>query len=111
MDEPESHEDVSGEETPDGVPAKELTIALDRLEEALHQCNLCRDTLFVVLPDDERFAFASTNDLFYDLGIYDQIEENIEQHGGYMIDEWQYVDKRQIPMDIRSRVRFTTEDS
>ena len=34
------------------------------------------------------------------------IEENIERHGGYMIDEWQYVDARQIPMDIRSRVRF-----
>ena len=35
----------------------------------------------------------------------DAIEENIKRHGGYMIDEWQYVDARQVPQDIRSRVR------
>ena len=47
-----------------------------------------------------------TDEIIYQLGIKDAIEENIKQHGGYMIDEWGYVDDRQIPMDIRSRVRF-----
>ncbi len=27
-----------------------------------------------------------------------------------MIDEWQYVDKRQIPIDIRSHIRFKSTD-
>ena len=26
-----------------------------------------------------------------------------------MIDEWQFVDSRQVPIDIRSRVRFKLE--
>ena len=42
--------------------------------------------------------------------IKDAVELNIKCNGGYMIDEWQFVDSRQVPMDIRSRVRFKLED-
>jgi hypothetical protein len=52
----------------------------------------------------------SADELMDELGIKEAIEENIERHGGYMIDEWQYVDHRQVPMDIRSRVRFVCPD-
>ena len=78
----------------------------DQLLRDIAACNLCTDTLEVMLPDDPKYGFMSTEDLFYELGIMKAIEESIEQHGGYMIDEWQFVDARQIPMDIRSRVRF-----
>ena len=46
----------------------------------------------------------------YILEVKSTIEKNITQHGGYMIDEWQYVDKRQIPIDIRSHIRFKSTD-
>ena len=78
----------------------------DQLLRDIAACNLCTDTLEVKLPEDPKYGFMSTEDLFYELGIMDAIEESIEQHGGYMIDEWQFVDARQVPMDIRSRVRF-----
>ena len=78
----------------------------DQLLRDIAACNLCTDTLEVKLPEDPKYGFMSTEDLFYELGIMEAIEESIEQHGGYMIDEWQFVDARQIPMDIRSRVRF-----
>ena len=78
----------------------------DQLLRDIAACNLCTDTLEVMLPDDPKYGFMSTEDLFYELGIMKAIEESIEQHGGYMIDEWQFVDARQVPMDIRSRVRF-----
>ena len=105
--EQEIEEDMVSVDTSDddGEP-REISVGLEELEDAIGRCNLCRDTLFVTLPDDPRFAFARTDDLFYDLGIKSLIEKSIECHGGYMIDEWQYVDKRQTPMDIRSRVRF-----
>ncbi len=85
---------------------RELTVPMDQVLEGIAQCNLCVDTLFVTLPKDLRYGFMSTEELFYDLELMEAIEENIERHGGYMIDEWQYVDARQVPMDIRSRVRF-----
>ena len=85
---------------------KELTVSADQVLEGIAACNLCIDTLHVVLPADKEYWFLSTEDLFFKLDIKDAIEENIEQHGGYMIDAWQYVDARQVPMDIRSRVRF-----
>ncbi len=78
----------------------------DQLLRDIAACNLCTDTLEVMLPDDPKYGFMSTEDLFYELGIMEAIEKSIEQHGGYMIDEWQFVDARQVPMDIRSRVRF-----
>ena len=82
-----------------------LTVKLADVEEVLENCNLCRDTLFVVCPDS--CAFSTTNDLMYP--IKDAVELNIKCNGGYMIDEWQFVDSRQEPMDIRSRVRFKLE--
>ena len=85
---------------------RELTIPLEQLEDAIKQCNLCVDTLIVTLPDSRDYWFMSSDELIYQLEIKTAIEENIKQHGGYMIDEWQYVDARQVPMDIRSRVRF-----
>ncbi len=78
----------------------------DQLLRDIAACNLCTDILEVKLPEDPKYGFMSTEDLFYELGIMDAIEESIEQHGGYMIDEWQFVDARQVPMDIRSRIRF-----
>ena len=51
----------------------------DQLLRDIAACNLCTDTLEVMLPDDPKYGFMSTEDLFYELGI---------------------------PMDIRSRVRF-----
>ena len=99
----ERYPDQEIEEEIDAEP-KEITVPVDKVLEGIAQCNLCIDTLFVTLTPD--YAFASTEDLFYDLGIMEAIEENIEQHGGYMIDQWQFVDTRQVPQDIRSRVRF-----
>lgn len=78
----------------------------DQLLRDIAACNLCTDTLEVKLPEDPKYGFMSTEDLFYELGLMEAIEKSIEQHGGYMIDEWQFVDARQVPMDIRSRVRF-----
>ena len=98
----DEEEDMVSEDTYE--EPKELTVPVDKVLEGISQCNLCIDTLFVTLSSD--YAFVSTEDLFYELGLMNAIEKNIEAHGGYMIDEWQYVDARQVPMDIRSRVRF-----
>lgn len=110
-DEGEVCSDVDeGEACPDAQveEPREITVPLENLKEKIKQCNLCIDTLFVILPDIEKFWFKSSSELIYQLGIKGAIEKNIEQHGGYMIDEWQYVDARQIPIDIKSRVRFKT---
>ncbi len=88
----------------DDADPKEITVPLSELDEALGIVNLCRDTLFIVLPDEPRYEFVDTGDLFYP--IMDKIEANIEAHGGHMIDEWRFVDSCQTPIDIRSRVRF-----
>ena len=102
--EQEIEEDMVSADT--SAEPRELTVPMDQVLEGIESCNLCIDTLFVTLPKGPEYAFASTEDLFYKLGILEAIEENIERHGGYMIDEWRYVDARQVPMDIRSRVRF-----
>lgn len=101
----ERNPDQEIEEEIDAEP-KELTVPVEQVLEGIAQCNLCIDTLFVTLPKDPKYGFMSTEELFHKLNLMEAIEENIERHGGYMIDEWQYVDARQIPMDIRSRVRF-----
>ena len=105
-DDEENEEDVPSMEENDDAESTTLTVKLADIEKALEECNLCRDTLFVLCPDD--YAFTSTNDLMY--SIKDAVELNIKCNGGYMIDEWQFVDSRQVPMDIRSRVRFKLED-
>ncbi|MBR5403862.1 MAG: hypothetical protein IK113_06530, partial [Bacteroidales bacterium] len=104
--EQEIEEDMVSVDTSADEEPKEITVPVDKIMEGISQCNLCIDTLIVSLQGHSEFAFASTEDLFYRLGIMEAIEENIKQHGGYMIDEWQYVDARQVPQDIRSRVRF-----
>lgn len=96
----EEQESIGAEEP------RELTVPVEKIMEGIEQCNLCIDTLIVNLQGHPEYAFASTEDLFYSLGIMEAVEENIKRHGGYMIDEWQYVDARQVPLDIRSRVRF-----
>ena len=104
--EQEIEEDMVSADTSTDAEPKEITVPVEKIMEGIAQCNLCIDTLFVSLQGHSEYAFASTEDLFYRLGIMEAIEENIKQHGGYMIDEWQYVDARQVPQDIRSRVRF-----
>lgn len=104
--EQEIEEDMVSVDTSADEEPKEITVPVEKIMEGIAQCNLCIDTLIVSLQGHSEFAFTSTDDLFYRLGIMEAIEENIKQHGGYMIDEWQYVDARQVPQDIRSRVRF-----
>ena len=88
----------------DTSESQEFTAGFEELDQALSQCNLCRDTLYLVLPDTPEYQFMDTNELFY--RIKDKVEANIKAHGGYMIDEWQFVDARQVLVDIRYRVRF-----
>lgn len=90
---------------PEEAP-REVTVSVDDVLDGIAQCNLCIDTLHVVCPSSPEYDFMSAEDLLFKLDIKDAVEKNIKRHGGYMIDEWQYVDARQIPMDIRSRVRF-----
>ena len=104
--EQEIEEDMVNADTSTDAEPKEITVPVEKIMEGIAQCNLCIDTLYISLKGHPEYDFASTDDLFYRLGIMEAIEENIKQHGGYMIDEWQYVDARQVPQDIRSRVRF-----
>ena len=82
----------------------EYITKLENVHEALKNCNLCQDTLFVELPDTPEYMFADTREVIGEL--MDAIEKNIEAHGGYMIDEWQFVDERQQPMSVLSHVRL-----
>ena len=104
--EQEIEEDMVSADTSTDAEPKEITVPVEKIMEGISQCNLCIDTLYISLKGHPEYDFASTDDLFYRLGIMEAIEDNIKQHGGYMIDEWQYVDARQVPQDIRSRVRF-----
>lgn len=104
--EQEIEEDMVSADTSADAEPKEITVPVEKIMEGIAQCNLCIDTLYISLKGHPEYDFASTEDLFYRLGIMEAIEENIKRHGGYMIDEWQYVDARQVPQDIRSRVRF-----
>ena len=104
--EQEIEEDMVSADTSADAEPKEITVPVEKIMEGISQCNLCIDTLYISLKGHPEYDFASTDDLFYRLGIMEAIEENIKRHGGYMIDEWQYVDARQVPQDIRSRVRF-----
>ena len=104
--EQEIEEDMVSVDTSTDAEPKEITVPVEKIMEGIAQCNLCIDTLYISLKGHPEYDFASTEDLFYRLGIMEAIEENIKRHGGYMIDEWQYVDARQVPQDIRSRVRF-----
>ena len=97
--------DTSREEEP-----RELVVPVAEVKEGINNCNLCIDTLIVTLPDSREFWFKSNEDLILELGIKSTIEKNITRHGGYMIDGWQYVDTRQIPIDIRSHIRFKFTD-
>lgn len=78
------------------------------MSEVLQQCNLCEDVVTVVYPNDMQHAFMDTCDELYRWMV--GIEQNIERGGGYMIDEWRFVDARQQPMDVRNRVRLTLEE-
>ena len=77
-----------------------------KLRKDIENCNLCKNTLRVTLPDSREYWFRSNEDLIYKLDIKEAIEDNIVRNGGYMIDEWLFVDSRQIPIDIRSRICF-----
>ncbi|MBR1788745.1 MAG: hypothetical protein IJ762_06115 [Bacteroidaceae bacterium] len=86
----------------------EYRTKLENVKEALENCNLCEDRLWVELPDTPQYMFYDTEDEIRP--FLDMIEENIERHGGYMIDEWQFVDKTQKLMNVLSVVRLTLED-
>lgn len=98
--------DDGEEQSVEDEEPRQMTELEARLREEIDNCNLCVDTLTLTLPDSSEYQFESTGDLIYKLGIKKAIEDNIARHGGYMIDEWQFVDSRQIPLDIRSRIRF-----
>lgn len=106
----EIEEDIVAVDTSREEEPRELVVPVAEVKEGINNCNLCIDTLIVTLPDSREFWFKSTADLIFKLGIKSTIENNIERHGGYMIDEWQYVDARQIPMDIRSHIVFKYPD-
>ena len=108
--EQEIEEDIVAVDTSREEEPRELVVPVAEVKEGINNCNLCIDTLIVTLPDSQEFWFKSTADLIFKLGIKSTIENNIERHGGYMIDEWQYVDARQIPMDIRSHIVFKYPD-
>lgn len=108
--EQEIEEDIVAFDTSREEEPRELVVPVAEVKEGINNCNLCIDTLIVTLPDSREFWFMSTADLIFKLGIKSTIENNIERHGGYMIDEWQYVDARQIPMDIRSHIVFKYPD-
>ncbi len=82
----------------------EKTTKLENVAEALKDCDLCKDTLFVELPKTPDYMFVDTREVIG--GLMDLIEANIKAHGGYMIDAWQFVDERQVPMSVLSRVRL-----
>jgi TPR repeat protein len=88
----------------DELPAQELHVLWTEAAEAMLSCNLCRDTLFVKVPDDPQFAFRTSEELIEP--FKDAAEKNIERNGGYMTDEWQFVDHRQQPIHLLSRLRF-----
>lgn len=99
----ERDEVVMAEEDEDAKP-EDITVKIADINEAIEHCNLCRDTISAILPNEPDYWFKITDDLMYP--IKDAVEKNIERHGGYMIDEWQYVYGQQAPKDIRCRVRF-----
>ena len=101
---------VTADTAAESAEPKEVTISSDRIQEGLDQCNLCRDTLIITYPNTRDFWFRSSEDLFNRFRIKSPVEDNIKRHGGYMIDEWQYVDERQTPIDLRARVRFQPEE-
>lgn len=105
--EDEKQEEIVLDEDENAEP-KNLTVKIADIKEAIGQCNLCRDTITALLPNDPKYWFKSTDELMYP--IKDDVEKNIKRHGGFMIDEWQYVYRQQAPRDIRYLVRFQMED-
>ena len=107
LEQEEEQEEMTPVEDDEDAEPRNLTVKIADIREAIGQCNLCRDTITALLPNEPDYWFRSTDELMYP--IKDAVEKNIKRHGGYMIDEWQYVDSRQVPTDIRSRVRFKLE--
>ena len=106
-DDPEFSDDAeTGDEVQEVEEHRQMTDFKAKLREDIENCNLCKNTLRVTLPDSQEYWFKSNEDLIYKLEIKKAIEDNIVRNGGYMIDEWLFVDSRQIPIDIRSRICF-----
>ena len=106
-DDPEFSDDAeTGDEVQEVEEHRQMTEFEAKLREDIENCNLCKNTLRVTLPDSQEYWFKSNEDLIYKLDIKEAIEDNIVRNGGYMIDEWLFVDSRQIPIDIRSRICF-----
>ncbi len=72
--EQEIEEDMVNVDTSTDAEPKEITVPVEKIMEGIAQCNLCIDTLIVSLQGHSEFAFASTEDLFYRLGIMEAIE-------------------------------------
>lgn len=86
----------------------EIRTTKEKMTETLQSCNLCVDVVTIVYPNENQYWFMDTEDTLYQW--YDEMEANIERNGGYMIDEWQYVDSAQNVMDLRSHVRIELAD-
>lgn len=78
------------------------------VRDALQKCNLCKDELVVIYPNENQYWFMDMEDELYQW--MDEIEENIKRNGGYMIDEWQFVDAEQNLMDVRGCVHLKLAD-
>lgn len=86
----------------------EYKITPDKVSEILRQCNLCTDVITIVYPNESCNWFMKTEDQL--CKWYKEMEDNVKRSGGYMIDEWQYVDANQQVMDLRGHVKLKLED-
>ena len=85
----------------------EIRTKLADAKEALQKCNLCTDHLYILFPNKPEYWFFDYEDEM--LEFMSDIESNINAHGGYMIDEWQFVDADQNLMDVRAIVTLELE--
>ena len=67
--EQEIEEDMVSVDTSADEEPKEITVPVEKVMEGISQCNLCIDTLYISLKGHPEYDFASTDDLFYRLGI------------------------------------------
>ncbi len=86
----------------------EIRVKLADAKKALQTCNLFKDHLVIVFPNEPIYWFFDTEDELYK--FMDSVEENVERNGGYMIDQWQFVDAAQNLYDARSRVSLCLDD-
>lgn len=80
----------------------------DKVMETLQQCNLCKDVVSVVFPNEPANWFMETEMTLY--RWYHGMEDNVSHGGGAMIDKWRFVDGEGKMMDLRARVKLLMEE-